>query len=502
MKKISRFCLCLILAACSTWMFCAATAVADKPSAPPIVDHPDKLVFPPLDYKLPPAAQFREVLPNGMVVYIAEDRMLPTFDLDVLIRTGGAFDPPGKTGLASLAGEQIRDGGTMNLTPQELDEKVEFLAASLESSVSDTSGRASIDLLSKDIDEALELLVDMLRYPRFDEERLRQAKERRLQNIKRRNDSTSTIEDIEWGFLMNGEAHFSNHYPSSASTNSITREDMIAFHRKYYHPGNMILAVSGDFDRGEMLARIEKAFGGWPAGEPGPRTFPPPNYKPEPGVYVVHKDDVNQGRVSIGHKGVMRGSPDEFALFVMNAILGGSGFQSRIVESVRSREGLAYSVGSMFDQGTYYPGDFRCYFQSKSNACAYATGLVCREIERVRTERVPQEELDNTISLFVEYFPQQFPTKMSVLRTYAREEYTGRDPSYWQTYVDNLKKVTADDVLRVAKEYLHPDQLVILTVGQSEDLIEGGHDKDPDVIFERFGAVKKLPLRDPDTLTR
>jgi predicted Zn-dependent peptidase len=211
---------------------------------------------------------------------------------------------------------------------------------------------------------------------------------------------------------------------------------------------------------------------------------------------------VNQGRVSIGHKSVMRGSPDEFPLFVMNAILGGSGFQSRITERVRSREGLAYSVGSQFEQGTYYPGDFRCYFQSKSNACAYATQLVFEEIERIRTEKVPQEELDNTISLFAEFFPQRFSTMMSVLRTYAGDEYTGRDPHYWQTYVENLRKVTADDVLRVARQYLHPDKLVILAVGQSEDLIKGGHDKDPEVAFERFGTVKKLNLRDPDMLKR
>ena len=401
-----------------------------------------------------------------------------------------------------MAGEQLRDGGTESLSPEALDERVEFLAASLRSSVDETRGTASLSLLAKDIDEGLALLVEMLRHPRFDEQRLRLSKEHRLQNIKRRNDSTATIEAIEWGFLMNGDDHFSNCYTSSASINAITRDDLLAFHRQYYHPGNMIIAVTGDFDRDKMLQKIEQAFGDWPAGESAPTTVPQPAHQPVPGVYVVHKDDVNQGRVSIGHKSVTRGSPDEFPLMVMNAILGGSGFQSHLVAKVRSDEGLAYSVGSEFEQGVYYPGDFCCYFQSKSNSCAYATQLVLDEIDRLRNEKVAQEELDNTISLYAEFFPQQFPSKMSVLRRYVTDEYTGRDPAYWQAYVENLKRVTTDDVQRVARQYLHPDQLVILVVGLTEDLLAGGHDKAPDLRFERFGSVTKLPLRDPDTLKR
>ena len=480
----------------------AAIALADPPVAKEIPAHPNELVYPPLDYQVPPAAQFREVLPNGLVVYIAEDRMLPTFDLTVTIRTGGAFDPPEKAGLAALTGEQLRDGGTESLTPEELDERIEFLAASLSSRITDTRGTANLWVLSKDIDQGLELLIDMLRHPRFDEQRLKLAKERRIQNVKRRNDSTSSIESIEWGFLMDGDDHFSNRYPSSKTINAITRQDLLAFHRKYYHPGNMIIAVAGDFDRQEMLEKLAAAFGDWPVGETAPTTFPKPKHEPAPGIYVVQKEDVNQGRVSIGHKSVMRGTPDEFPLFMMNAILGGSGFQSRLMAKVRSDEGLAYSVGSRFKQGVFYRGNFRCFFQSKSNACAYAAKLVLDEIEQLRTEMVGRDEFNTTLSLFVEFFPQRFPSKMAVLGTYVDDEYTGRDSTYWQTYVENLESVTPEDVLRVAKKYLHPDKLVILVVGETDALLEGGYDKAPERRFDQLGNVTKLPLRDPDTLTR
>ncbi len=489
------FAICITLAACGV-------IHAEKPAADPIVTHPSELKYPPFEYSVPPAKQFREVLPNGMVVFIAEDRMLPTFDMTVRVRTGGAFDPEGKTGLAQLTGSQIRDGGTKSLTPDELDDKVEFLAAGMFSGISDEQGNAGLSLLSKDIDEGLNLFIEMLRYPRLDEDRFQKAKDRVLQNIKRRNDSTSGIEGIEWGFLMDGDNHYSNRYESSETINAITRDDMIAFHKKYYHPGNMIVGVTGDFDRDEMLKKIESAFADWPVGELAPKTFPKPDHEPIPGVYVIHKDDVNQARVSMGHKSIMRGTPDYFPAFVMNGLLGGSGFQSRLMKEVRSKEGLAYDTGSSFGQGTYYPGDFRCWFQTKSNACAYATKLVLAEIERLQTELASKEEVDSVISLFSEYFPQFFPTKLDLLRTYIADEYTGRDPEFWQSYVANLKKVTPEDVMRVAKKYLHPDQMVIVAVGDMDTILQGGHDKDPDLRMEQFGNITKLGVRDPDTLKR
>ncbi len=475
-----------------------AIALADKP----MPAHPNDLQYPKLEYKIPPASQFREVLSNGVVVYIAEDRMLPTFDLNITLATGSAFEPKDKIGLASLTGEELRDGGTQDLTPEELDERIEFLAASLFTSIGETSGSAGISVLSKDIDAGLDLLISVLRYPRFDEDRFRLAKERRIQNIKRRNDSTDQIERSEFGFLMYGEDHFSNWYPTTATLNAITREDMLAFQRKYIHPGNMIITVSGDFDRADMLKKLEKAFSNWPVGDKSPRTFAKPEYEPKPGVYVINKEDVNQGRVTVGHLGVVRGTPDEFALQVMNGILGASGFRSRLVAKVRSDEGLAYNTGSMFGQGVYWPGAFRAWFQSKSNSCAYATRIVLDEIARMKTEKVSQADVDDTVNYYVESLPQRFESKMAILGTYAGDEYTGRDSGYWQTYVENLKKVTPDDVQRVAQKYLHPDRLVILAVGDAEAIVAGGYDKAKDLHFDSFGSVNRLPQRDPDTMRR
>lgn len=467
-----------------------------------IPPHPDQIDFPELSYRIPPANRFREVLSNGTVVFISEDRMLPTFDLEVMLRVGGAVDPRGKEGLTSLLGSQLREGGTKSMTPEQFDDQVEFLAARMGARIGDTRGEASVSCLSKDIDDAMKLFVEMLRFPRFDEGKLKQAKERILQNIKRRNDSTQSILGIEWGFLMNGEDHFSNRYPSSASISSITKADLELVHQRYIHPANMIISVAGDFDRRQMLKKLEGWFGSWPIGQTGPTDFADPQHEPAPGVYMVEKDGVNQGRVTIGHKAVERGTPDEFPLRIMNGILGGSAFRSRIVARVRSDEGLAYNSGSRFELSPFYPGDFAAWFQSKSESCAYAASIVLEEIRRIRDEPVSEADLNDAIAYYVESFPQRFPSRMSLLTTYAMDEYTGRNPDYWKRYVRNLNSVTIEDVQRVAKKYLHPDKLVILAVGETEEILGGGHDKAPNLTFADFGPVTKLAPRDPDTLKR
>lgn len=467
-----------------------------------IPSHPKHIDYPKLNYTLPSASDFRTVLSNGMVVYIAEDKLFPTFDLSVTLRVASSLDPNNKRSLASLMGSQMRDGGTERYSPEAFDEEIDFLAASLSCNIGDTRGRARLSCLSKDIDAGLALLNQMLQHPRFDGERLEKARDRLIQNIKRRNDSTNTISRIEWGMLLFGKDHYSNAYPSSETVRAVQRQDLFLFHKRYIHPGNMILAVSGDFDRQKMLRKLEDTFANWPVGETGPTSFSAAKSKPTPGVYMVHKPGVNQGRVSIGHRSIARGSPDEFPLQIMNGILGAGGFRSRLFAKIRSDEGLAYNTGSRFNQGIYHPEDFVCWFQSKNNSCAYAASIVLDEISRLREERVTNSDVEDTIAYYVESFPQRFPNKMALLRTFVSDEYTGRNPKYWQTYLDRLKQVTPDDVLRVANKYLHPDELVILAVGDTQAIMKGGHDKAPNLRFDAFGNVMSLGLRDPDTLRR
>jgi zinc protease len=221
-----------------------------------------------------------------------------------------------------------------------------------------------------------------------------------------------------------------------------------------------------------------------------------------PGLYRIEKD-VNQGRVSIGLPSVKRDNPDIYALEVMNEILGGSGFTSRITRTVRSNEGLAYSAGSGIRFGIYYPGGFRAAFQSKSRTVTYAIQLVFDEIRKMREGQVSEEELDTIKKNVVETLPSTFASRAQTVAVFAADEFTGRDPSYWQHYRERIAAVTAADVQRVAAKYLDPSKFIILMVGNQKeiDIGDGQHQIKLDDLAPQHRVVA-LPLRDPLTMMR
>jgi zinc protease len=467
-----------------------------------IPQHPRELKFTQLDYTPPKRDKFRHVLSNGAVAYLVEDHELPLVNVTTLVRTGAYLEPEAKRGLASLTGSQIRVGGTTSKTAEQFDEAADFLAANLSSGIGETQGTANLNCLTKDIDAGLALYFDMLKNPGFQADRLALAKSQILQGMERRNDSTTTIEAREWSRLMRGDKHFSTRESTKSSIESITREDLVAFHKQYYQPAGFIFAVSGDFKTSEMLQKLEASLGGWPSTKALVPPVPKPEFTPVAGVYAVHKADVNQGRVRIGHVGVTRDNPDVYAISIMNDILGGSGFTSRITSRVRSDEGLAYSAGSIFGQGVYYPSDFRAAFQSKSMSTPQAIDIVMEEINRIRTSKVSAEELQTAKNSAIETFPLAFASAAQVAGTFAQDEYTNRPADYWEKYRDRIRAVTAEEVQRVAQKYLQPEQLVILVVGNIDDITKGNPDKPQHSLAKlvKNGQIRRIPLPDPLTL--
>ncbi|MET0556664.1 MAG: pitrilysin family protein [Vicinamibacteria bacterium] len=481
----------------------AVTLAASAPlaSAQPIPAKPDQLKFAPVSYTPPKAADHRVVLKNGMVVYVVEDPTLPLVNIALTIRTGSYLEPAGKEGLASFTGAQIRQGGTKSLTAEQLDEKLDFLAATVATGIVGTAGSAGLNCLSDNLDQSLAVFVEMLRHPRFQEDRLALAKEQALQEMKKRNDDSADIERYEWGALFAGEKHYSNHWATEASIRAITRDDLVAFHRAYFQPANMVAAVSGSFKRADIVRKLEAAFGGWPSNRTAVPPVPGELYTAAPGLYRMNKD-VNQGRVTIGLPMVKRDHPDIYALEVMNEILGGSGFTSRITKTVRSNEGLAYSAGSALSFGVYSPGPFRAVFQSKSRTVAYAAQLVFGEIEKLRTTPVTEDELKTIKDNLIATFPGQFASKAQTAGVFAADEYTKRDPAFWQTYRDRIAAVTAADVQRVAREHLVPGKMLVLVVGDQKEIAigDGKHDARLEALVS--GKATDLTLRDPLTMKR
>lgn len=489
------------------WMKIAA-AVAAAPTAfaaeQDIAPHPSRLKFPKLTYDPPQAKEHRHELPGGAVAYIVEDHQLPLIDISITIRTGGYLAPRKMLGLASSTGSQIRAGGTKTVSARDFDEQAAFLASQISSSVGATSASAGLSCIKQNLEPTLKLFFDMLKNPGFDPERFQLAVARRLQGMQRRNDRTGGIEGREFARLLRGDDHFSTWQTTQASVEAITVEAMAEFHQRYYHPGSIIFTISGDVDAKEILDRLgSELTDGWPpAPKPDVPEVPAPTQTPKPGVYMVNKPDVNQSRIAMGHIGIQRDNPDHIAVGIMNHILGGGGFTARIMSRVRSDEGLAYSAGTSFRPGTYYPGIFRAGFQSMNARCAQATTIVLEELDRIRQEKVSEEELAVAKNYSIEVFPRFFATASAVAGTFAADEYTGREKGYWDKYRDRIAAVGSDDLLRVAQKYLDPKKLVILGVGNVEQMLAGNTDQ-PNYQFSKLakdGEIHRIPLPDPMTM--
>lgn len=503
----------LALAAAASALFTAPCAAR----AADIAARPEQLTFPPLTFTPPKAADYRVTFGGGIVAYLVPDRELPLVTVNVLMRIGPDLDPAGKEGLAGTMVNLLTRGGTTTRTATQIEDRVAFLGAQLESQMSGGGGgffgggvpigvsesRATLNLLSKDIDEGLGLLVDCLKNPAFQEDRLTLRRDQTLQSMKERNDESAQIEEREFGFLMRGDDHWSNRHTTETSVKGLTRDDLAAFHKRYVGPKNFILSVSGDFDRATMVKKLEKAFAKWPT--PGERPGAPaaPTAAASSGWFMVNKA-VNQGRVSAGVRGIQRDDPDLYAMRIMNDILGGGGFTSRLVNRIRSDEGLAYQVGTRLGEGVYYPEPFRLIFQSKVRSVPYALQIAFGELEKMRDSLVTADELETSKNGFIEAFPTQFATASAIAGLLATDELTGRyqkHPNYWAEYRERLRAVTAQDVQRVARRLLDPARMTVLMVGDTKEMTLGDPKHESAKLAAMAGGEPKhLPLRDPMTM--
>lgn len=460
---------------------------------------PEKLSFPALHFDAPQASELRFDLDNGVPGFIAVDRLLPLVTLRVYFRGGRYLEPTGREGLADLTGSVWRTGGAGDLDAKSLDEELDFLAANLSTGIGGTFGNVTLNLLSKDVDRGIELLMDVILRPRFEQSRLDKAKEDLLAGMKRRNDSTRAIESREWSRLIYGDNYWLNRLPTQSSVDSISREDLISFHKKLIEAGDMVIAVAGDFDRDAMISKLNHTLGQLSRDDNLLPPVPQPEHQTEPAIYLINKPDVNQGRVSLGHLGPKQPFDHEFEMRVANDILGGGGFTSWILSRVRSDEGLAYSAGSAYSIGTTYPGTFRAFFQSKSATCARAIQLILSLVGKLQHEGVNAEEIATSKNSFIETFPNRFGSAQQTVSVFATDELIHRPSGYWQSYRERVKSVSEDDVRMSASRYLAPDKFIILIVGNLEEILKGSSDY-PGAQLEKMGKLVRVPLRDPMTL--
>lgn len=468
-------------------LFALALVLAVVPTAFAASKKPwDKIPVPPLNTFTMPAYE-RVQLENGMVVYLAEDHEFPLVELSATINVGSMYEDVAKIGLAEMTGSVMRTGGTATHSGDQIDEMVEAKGMSVETEIGMTEGTAYLSALKEDAQLGLELLADILRNPVFPEDKIKLAKEEQKAGISRRNDDPMSIARREAMKVVFGPDHVLARAPEYATVASVSRQDMLDFHATYFHPDRMYLVVVGDFDSKDMVARIEKAFAGWAKAE-GPLPKDPEIPDLPRTVNVVDKEDLTQTTIIMGARGIRADDPAYAGVQVANKILGG-GFATRLFNEVRSRQGLAYSVGSASGAGWRYPGLFMAFTMTKSESSQKAAQAILAEIQRMVTEPVTATELamakDNILNS--EVF--NYDNKRDILDRLVMFERFGYPKDFLQTYLTQVRALTPQDVLKAAQATWHPDRMSLLAVGGYKAF---------DGDFSVFGPVNMVDITIPE----
>ncbi|MGH1395120.1 MAG: M16 family metallopeptidase [Trichormus sp.] len=434
-----------------------------SPVATAAAKHYTELEFAPIpEIKLPKYERF--VLRNGLVVYLMEDHELPLVSGTALIRTGSRWEAGDKVGLADLTGTVMRTGGTKKHSPDELNEILEQRAAAVETDIGEGAGSASFDSLSDDVETVFGLFAEVLREPVFAQEKLDLAKTQAKGGIARRNDDPDSIASREFRKLIYGKESPYARITEYATVDRITREDLVKFHRDYFHPNNMILGIVGDFDKQKMRSLIQAKLGDW---QRNPRlsklSLPEVSAANTGGVFFVNQPQLTQSSVLVGHLGGKFDNPDYAALDVLNGVL--NGFGGRLFNELRSRQGLAYSVYGYWSPRFDYPGMFMAGGQTRSDATVQFVKALQAEIKRMQAQPVTEQELTRAKESTLNSFVFNFQDPAQTLSRLMRYEYYGYPADFLFRYQKAVSATTTADVQRVAKQYLKPENLVTLVVG-------------------------------------
>jgi len=407
-------------------------------------------------------------LANGMRVFLLEDHELPLIHGLALVRTGNLFDPPEKRGLADLTADVMRSGGTKAKTGDEIDEALEDIAASVESSMGETSASVSFSGLKETSDAVLGVFKDVLTNPEFRQDKLDLALSQARSGIARRNDEAAGIAERELSNILYGRDTPYGWQIEYEHLARIHRDDLTRFYQRYYFPKNIMLGVYGDFSTSEMTGKLEKLFGDWKVEQPPAPPFPAVEAKPAPGIYLAEKSDVTQTFFSIGHLGGTLRDPDYPALEVAVSILG-DGFTSRLMSQIRTKLGYAYGIGAGWSANYNHPGTFRIVGSTKSATTTETLEAIQVEVQKMRSAEVTPLELQTAKDSTLNSFVFMFDSPAKTLNRVMMYDYFGYPKDFLFQYQKGIAAVTRADVLRVMKAHIRPEDFTIVAVGNPKN---------------------------------
>jgi len=474
LKRIIRI-VALLLLLCSTTPAWGLESEQGK--------RPDDLEFEPLRWNMQMPRKIS--LENGIKIYHQNNAELPLVDITLMFGVGRSVEHSANAGLMQLFARALENGGTRKIPASEFDARLDALAINLNVDTGPYATTLQMSVMKEDLCEAMELLTQLVRNPGFNAERFDTARQQLMEQVRRRLDNPAAIaEQLMLEHLY--PDHPLGRKPTLETLDSIRRADLLYLHQHYFGPGNMYVAISGDIDADEAVQIIDASFSAW---ENETESAEVPALKEvvdegESGPVIVTQRPLSQTTIRLVERGIKRDNPDVYAVEIMNYILGGGGFNSRLMREIRSNRGLAYSVFSHFSVGRRLEGAFFAGCETKAESVSEAVGLFATIMQELRAERITEEELQLAKQSQINSFVFRFENIHSLVTTVMEYAFYGYPEDYLTRYREHIRQVTVHDVQRVAQKYLHPERQAIILVGAiGEEEIESlAHEREVEII--------------------
>ncbi len=431
--------------------------------AVPSIPHPNDLAYAELDWQIPDGAGYRSEY-NGIPLYYA-DQSLPLFVMKIVFEAGPLYGK-GENGVSTLYPSILKNGGTANYSPSEIDSILTLNAINIGVNTSKTEVAVTVSGLADQFEYSVELLDEIFSTPQFNRKRLKQYKSSINQQITHRFDEPAPVMKIAGEKLLYPGSVLAN-LITEDDINSVTRGDLQQFHTELLTEAPMTIAFAGAVEQERVEAAIEELF-------PEERnviepTINAPEVAPTHDFIIIQKP-INQAYILIGQPLFQR--PDEryYPLTLFNAILGGGGFNSRLVTEVRSNAGLTYSISSGLNAGYYYDGAFTVSLFTKSESVNHGVALTIQTIEETLAEDLTDEEINGKKIEFISSLPSSFRSGSDIVGTYQNNEVMGRSMDHYLVYPDKLNAITTEEVITTARETLDPEQFKMVIVGDTTEL--------------------------------
>lgn len=420
----------------------------------------------PVPFNIP--QPFKTSLANGLKIVIFEDSRLPLVSYRLAFFSGDVNDPSDAVGLTSAITSMLNEG-TVNYSSQALAEKVERLGAGIGASSSDDFTILSASALALYDTEILELMAEILFSPIFPADELDLYKRNTIENLKFQRSQPNFLAGEQTARLLYGDHPYARVSTTAEDIEKLERESLVAFHKKSFIPNNAVFVAVGDVKRDELVKQLEYHFGDWEIGEIAENSVPEPPKRSERTITVVDRKGSAQSNIVLANLGMDRSNPDYFAALVMNQVLG-AGASSRIFMNLREEKGYTYGAYTRFD-AKKLAGDFEATAEVRTAVTGDSLKEFFYELERIRTDKVSEDELADAKNFLTGVFPIRAETQEGLTGLLVNQQLYSLPEDYLQTYRDNIDAITAADILQAAKKYIQPGQMAIVIVGDAEDIL-------------------------------